>query len=413
MRRKIIYFAFLLFLITCSSHKLATKASAVTCGGSDSWAKSEATQTKNLVDSDKQIRLRIQVGPGTESTVILLIKSPNENFFRPVKDGPQSFGTAESDVTDNLIEELIGRDGVAFARNTNNRTFELGTYTIAIAPKNITDLQDASKYYCTLPADFFEVKTSDTGPSGFCAITYDPTNNYTIKTNGDKPNVKIRVRFPSDTNQGDDTNHHHSILLNTSNRGTVTIAGSDSNAPTTRQLINGWTLPDDWSVGTYSIVVKEHTGSPAGENRSCESNPKFEIDTQENGGGGICGDHQCDNATSFTPNKSLAQPCNQNDLSANGDGCKRIKTSLGYVSTDASNFTRWVLGFILSISGGIVFLIVLITGYRLMTSQGDPEKVKNAKDQLTAAIIGLMFIIFSLAILELITRDILGLPGFR
>ncbi len=112
------------------------------------------------------------------------------------------------------------------------------------------------------------------------------------------------------------------------------------------------------------------------------------------------------------PNAPLAQPCREQDLSANGDGCKRIKTSLGYVSTDASNFTRWVLGFILSISGGIVFLIILITGYRLMTSQGDPEKVKNAKDQLTAAIIGLMFIIFSLAILELITRDILGLPGF-
>ena len=47
-----------------------------------------------------------------------------------------------------------------------------------------------------------------------------------------------------------------------------------------------------------------------------------------------------------------------------------------------------------------------------MTSQGDPEKVKNARDQLTAAIVGLLFIIFSLALLELITRDILGLPGF-
>lgn len=120
----------------------------------------------------------------------------------------------------------------------------------------------------------------------------------------------------------------------------------------------------------------------------------------------------CKEIEGTTTNASLAQPCNESDLAANGDGCKRIDTALGYVSTDASNFTRWVLGFILSISGGIVILIIIITGYKLMTSQGDPEKVKGAKDQLTAAIIGLLFIIFSLAILELITRDILGLPGF-
>ena len=47
-----------------------------------------------------------------------------------------------------------------------------------------------------------------------------------------------------------------------------------------------------------------------------------------------------------------------------------------------------------------------------MTSSGDPEKVKNARDQLAAAVVGLLFIIFSLVILELITKDVLGLPGF-
>ncbi|MBI2621402.1 MAG: hypothetical protein HYW63_01995 [Candidatus Levybacteria bacterium] len=111
------------------------------------------------------------------------------------------------------------------------------------------------------------------------------------------------------------------------------------------------------------------------------------------------------------PNQPLSKPCSDANSSFER-GCVRIKTAFGWVGTSANNFTRWVLGFVLSISGAIVILIIIISGYRLMTSAGDPEKIKNARDQLTAAIVGLLFIIFSLVILELITRDILGLPGF-
>jgi hypothetical protein len=66
----------------------------------------------------------------------------------------------------------------------------------------------------------------------------------------------------------------------------------------------------------------------------------------------------------------------------------------------------------LSLSGGIVVLLIIASGYRLMTSQGDPEKVKGAREQLTAAIVGLLFIIFSLVILQAITVDIFHIPGF-
>lgn len=112
-------------------------------------------------------------------------------------------------------------------------------------------------------------------------------------------------------------------------------------------------------------------------------------------------------------NSPLSLPCLKNGNSySDARGCLRIKTAFGYVSTGTSEFTRWVLGFVLSIAGGIVFIIILISGYKIMTSQGDPDKVKNAREQLTAAIVGFIFIIFSLVILELITRDILGLPGF-
>lgn len=110
-----------------------------------------------------------------------------------------------------------------------------------------------------------------------------------------------------------------------------------------------------------------------------------------------------------TPNTPLSQPCVSPDPTY---GCLKINTALGDVGTRAPAFVTWVLGFVLGISGGIVLIIIIITGYRLMTSQGDPEKVKNAREQLTAAIVGLLFIIFSLVILQLITQDILRIPGF-
>jgi hypothetical protein len=47
-----------------------------------------------------------------------------------------------------------------------------------------------------------------------------------------------------------------------------------------------------------------------------------------------------------------------------------------------------------------------------MISQGNPEQVKGAREQLTAAIIGLLFIIFSLVILQIIGVNILKIPGF-
>jgi hypothetical protein len=70
------------------------------------------------------------------------------------------------------------------------------------------------------------------------------------------------------------------------------------------------------------------------------------------------------------------------------------------------------MGLILSIVGGIAILLIIISGYRLMVSQGNPEGIKSAREQLTAAIIGLLFVIFALVFLEVIGVNILGLPGF-
>lgn len=88
-------------------------------------------------------------------------------------------------------------------------------------------------------------------------------------------------------------------------------------------------------------------------------------------------------------------------------------TAVGNILTSPKDFVQTIMGLILSVVGGVAILLIMLSGYRLMVSQGNPENIKSAKEQLTAAIIGLLFIIFSLVILQVIGVNILGLPGFN
>lgn len=66
----------------------------------------------------------------------------------------------------------------------------------------------------------------------------------------------------------------------------------------------------------------------------------------------------------------------------------------------------------LGIAGGVVVLMVLAGSFLLSTSQGDPKRVDEGKSLISSAVIGILFIIFSVSILRFIGVDILQIPGF-
>jgi hypothetical protein len=70
------------------------------------------------------------------------------------------------------------------------------------------------------------------------------------------------------------------------------------------------------------------------------------------------------------------------------------------------------MGVLLGLSGGIALLLIMKAGYQLMTSEGKPEQIQAGRDQLIAAIVGLVFLIFSLVFLQIIGYDILRVPCF-
>lgn len=96
-------------------------------------------------------------------------------------------------------------------------------------------------------------------------------------------------------------------------------------------------------------------------------------------------------------------------LCADGKG---VNTAIGCIPTDPQGFIAKFLGFAVGIAGGVAFLLILFGGLQILTSAGNPEKMNAGKELVTAAISGLLLIVFSVFLLRLIGYSILGIPGF-
>jgi hypothetical protein len=93
-------------------------------------------------------------------------------------------------------------------------------------------------------------------------------------------------------------------------------------------------------------------------------------------------------------------------------GTESLSTALGCLPYTRDSFTSTILSFIVGIAGAIALVIMLIATIQIMTAGGNPEQLKKGKELFTSAIIGLLFLIFSVTLLRLIAGDIIKLPGF-
>ncbi len=95
-------------------------------------------------------------------------------------------------------------------------------------------------------------------------------------------------------------------------------------------------------------------------------------------------------------------------------GTTGINTAIGCISALESpeafygDLLRWGVG----VGGGIAFLLIIYAGFMIMTSAGNPERLKAGQELLTSAISGLILLIFSIFALRFIGVDILGLNQF-
>ena len=119
-------------------------------------------------------------------------------------------------------------------------------------------------------------------------------------------------------------------------------------------------------------------------------------------------------ACKFVPDdgkRALCKSCFDGGGAWTALGCFGKSQTAGDPST-INDFLKSFIGLGTGIGGGIAFLLILFSGFQRITSTGNPEKLHEAKELMTAAISGLLLIIFSVFLLRLIGVDILQIPGF-
>jgi hypothetical protein len=76
---------------------------------------------------------------------------------------------------------------------------------------------------------------------------------------------------------------------------------------------------------------------------------------------------------------------------------------------DIESFLSNAYRFFLPVAIGLIGVPTMLSGlYKIMTSQGDPSKLKEGKEMITASIVGILFLLFSLSILRFILANFFG-----
>lgn len=94
-------------------------------------------------------------------------------------------------------------------------------------------------------------------------------------------------------------------------------------------------------------------------------------------------------------------------------GCIKTDLSRGFQSEGAaSSIVKVTMDFLLKIAGAISFLYLIYGAFTILTSQSEPEKLSHGKKIFTGAIIGFIFAVSSVFILNFLASGVLNLPGF-
>jgi len=107
--------------------------------------------------------------------------------------------------------------------------------------------------------------------------------------------------------------------------------------------------------------------------------------------------------------RNLCKACFGGD---DNDGNAGVWTAIGCIPAKPESIIKTFITIAISAAGGATFLLILAGAFRLSVSQGDPQATKEAKEQITAALTGLVFILLSITMLRFIGVTLFEIPGF-
>jgi hypothetical protein len=215
-------------------------------------------------------------------------------------------------------------------------------------------------------------------------------------------------------------------IVDTSNSGETEHVSPYATTP----LVVGTNRQADFNlgkryVGNYTAFVYPVPNNPS-QPPICSAFFEVKDETTTPGGGGDRGTERadadkCENGKTAVSNKpctaSALQRCNV-DTGTKVEGTSTlgekegVLTAIGCVPTEPKALIQGLVKIAVGAGGGIALLLMVWGAFQMITSAGNPETLKKGKDTFTSAIVGLLFAIFSILILQIIGVQILAIPGF-
>jgi hypothetical protein len=135
-------------------------------------------------------------------------------------------------------------------------------------------------------------------------------------------------------------------------------------------------------------------GSPCSQSSTCDFCPSFCPAVRRG-----------NEATPFWTCGDSSALCQNTEYDSAG-----ISSAVGCIPFEDINkttefFLRWALG----VGGGVALFLIALSAIKIMTTRGDPKRVQDARDTLSAAIAGLVLILLSVFLVRFATEQLLAL----
>lgn len=169
--------------------------------------------------------------------------------------------------------------------------------------------------------------------------------------------------------------------------------------------------PRDLNLLGYTCVAEEGTtedGQRCMHDSECETGT---CDSDFNSGlfWGICTSEEIDPEDGEDPEIPPYDPCEGVEDQTACEACvsqgmaySALGGSSGCFPTDPSAFAAEIIKILFGLAGGVAFIIMVYAAFLCITSKGDPQKAQACRETVTAAVVGLLMLIFSLLIVQVI-----------
>lgn len=187
---------------------------------------------------------------------------------------------------------------------------------------------------------------------------------------------------------------------------TFSITGSTVSIPYT------FTTGNKYEIRFFDISASNpYTGACNADVIISENCPADSCDSTDTGTGS--GSYKRFELCNQIIDAGMKQQC-QNCMNGSTSTSKQpgVWTAIGCIGRDPESITQRLIQLGIGMGGGLCLITCLVGGFLLTTSEGNPKKVDEAREMITGAIIGLLFVLFSVIALQFIGVTIFHIPGF-